>query len=850
MAAVNGLSGSAPLAPTIAAALTDIPMPQRETMDFRATSWNRGCQVLDRLLFTTAYAYTTTVNNGDIITSETIGNGETQTVYGGTVNLTTISNGGSQDINGGTVNLTTISSGGTQNVFGGTVSATTIENGGSLAMWSVSTVSSTTVKSGGILDIYGIGGGSAVGTILSEGYVLRADTNNTFDGIVYSNSTSTGNVTIAGGIATSVTVNSGGLLEVVSSGHQAVATTVNAGGAMNMYDGAATLTTIRGGTMTLLGGTANTTTVDSGGSMTVTTAEIYDSNGQLVGITSGTATLTTVNSGGLQTMSGGTATLTTVNSGGNQIVSGGTVTGTMINGGRQTVLGGAVTATTVGSGGAQLVYDAAASTTVNSGGLQYVYSGGTASDTTVSTGGLMNIEAGAQITGITTLNAGTAALIGNSGSYTIASLAANGGTVKLAYSNTVGRNLAINNLSGSANFVINTDLAAGESDQVNINGTTSSTANTLQVAYDPAYLTGQNAAGSATFATVSDDNTSFSAAATEYGAYRYTPTIISTTSGTTTTWTVTQLTVVAGVSETVHTASDVIAGNLVGWRTENNNLTKRMGELRAASGETGTWLRTYRGEQEISGAGGRTTKQQYNAIQGGYDRKINRDDGVVFTGYALGYLEGTDTYSRGSGDASSISAGAYRSWLGNKGQFLDVIVKVGKLKNSYTSYLNDGVNTKVNGNYENWGTSLSGEYGFRRQIKHNWYIEPQAEVSYSRIDDTSYTASDGTRINNDAVNSLVGRLGLAIGCDAGSARYYGKISLAREFSASPVVTAATSAASPVTLSQDLKENWLEFALGLTGTLDKQVDGYLEITRTNGAKARTPWQVNVGARWNF
>ena len=52
------------------------------------------------------------------------------------------------------------------------------------------------------------------------------------------------------------------------------------------------------------------------------------------------------------------------------------------------------------------------------------------------------------------------------------------------------------------------------------------------------------------------------------------------------------------------------------------------------------------------------------------------------------------------------------------------------------------------------------------------------------------------------------------------------------------------------MRQDLKENWLEFALGLTGKLGQHTDGYLELTRTTGDKAKTPWQVNVGARWSF
>jgi hypothetical protein len=108
----------------------------------------------------------------------------------------------------------------------------------------------------------------------------------------------------------------------------------------------------------------------------------------------------------------------------------------------------------------------------------------------VNSGGLMSIASGAIIGGTTTLSGGTIGLAGD-GAYTIPDLAATGGTVKLASGGSVGRSLTVDNLSGSANFVINTDLAAGTADQITVGSATGSTANTLAVNYDPAYATGQ-----------------------------------------------------------------------------------------------------------------------------------------------------------------------------------------------------------------------------------------------------------------------------------------------------------------------------------------------------------------------
>lgn len=894
VATVNSVNNFAPLSTPVAATLAEIPLPRRITLDEALqTSFSRSGQVLERLLFTTAYAaYTPIVENGASVSNETVDSPIQLVSSGGTAISTTVVSGGVQDVYSGGKTSGTMLAGGSQTVYGGDVIATTIASGGTQTVFLRQAVTATRVHSGGVLDMFGYEG-SATDTILEAGYVVRVDTNNTL-------TTADGSVSILGGIATSVTVNSGGSLEVLSGADQASFTTVNSGGGMYVDNGRAIFTTVNGGYQAAFGGIVSATTVRNGGFLEVNdsgtvSATTVGSDGRMEVyrrhqfVPGGTAVSTTVNSGGSMTVYDGVVISTTVNSGGSMIVSGGSVTATTLAGGNQEVYGsvsntsitsngiqniygggratdttifdaaqnvsgGATTSVTiVNSGGVQNVFGGgnAISTTVTNGGIQYVQSGGTVSDVNVNSGGFLNIADGAQISGTTRINGATVAISGStSGSYNIASLSATGATVRLANAdNMAGRSLTITNLSGSAKFIINTDLTNGTADNIIVGSATSSSVNMIQVAYDPIFLTGQSTTGSATFATLLEGSTGFTATETEYGAYRYMPTITSTTSGSTTTWMISKLASAVGASETIRTAADVTTGNLVAWRTENNNLTRRMGELRSAGGEAGMWLRTYRGAEEIND-GGRATEQQYTAIQGGYDRKVRCGEGGLYKGYALGYLEGDSTYNRGTGENSSLSAGAYASWLGNTGHFLDAIVKVGKLRNSYTSYLNDSANTKVDGNYKTWGNSLSVEYGYRRQMENNWYFEPQAELSYSRINGASHTASDGTRVRSDAVNSLVGRLGLAVGRHAGSSHYYGKISLAREFSADAEMTAASGAATPIVMEQGLKENWLEFALGLTTSLDKRIDGYLEFSRTTGDKIKTPWQVNAGARWNF
>ncbi len=520
------------------------------------------------------------------------------------------------------------------------------------------------------------------------------------------------------------------------------------------------------------------------------------------------------------------------------------------NGSQTVSAGGSATGTTVNSSGLQLVYSggSATSTTVNSGGLQHVSSGASVADTTANAGGVITLYPGAALSGTTRLNGATVIAANASGAYNIANMVVTGGgTVNLASGTTAANRLTIGQLSGAADFVINTDLARGQADRITITSAAAAE-HTVRVYYDPGYATGNIVSGAAEFATV-PGGTTFRPLSTEYGPYRYTPELSASSDGTS--WAVTRLVPNGGVSETMHTAAAFSTGSLMLWRGEINDLTRRMGELRNDAGKAGEWFRVYRGALEATGTDGRRTTAQYTAFQGGYDTaRRTRGEGTWHTGFSLGYLSGGLTAERGRGDYSSLSAGAYGSWLGDKGHFFDVIVKQARLRNSYSSYLNNGANTEVTGSYKTWGTSLSAEYGHRRQLAGGWYVEPQAEITFGRISGADYTTSDNTAVHNGGIGTTVGRLGVAYGRNTQKSTFYAKVSVAREFSAKSEVTMSQNGLPAVTREQNLRGTWLEYALGLTSNDGKRTSTYLEISKTSGSDVRTPWMVNVGIRVVF
>lgn len=100
-------------------------------------------------------------------------------------------------------------------------------------------------------------------------------------------------------------------------------------------------------------------------------------------------------------------------------------------------------------------------------------------------------------------------------------------------------------------------------------------------------------------------------------------------------------------TEFVNTSNQAVSSmtnlSLMTWRQENNDMNKRLGEVRASEGSQGIWARMARGQSKYGQQG---IKNQYNYYQLGYDSKIS-DDWIL--GGAFTYTDGDSSYTNGSG---------------------------------------------------------------------------------------------------------------------------------------------------------------------------------------------------------
>ena len=286
--------------------------------------------------------------------------------------------------------------------------------------------------------------------------------------------------------------------------------------------------------------------------------------------------------------------------------------------------------------------------------------------------------------------------------------------------------------------------------------------------------------------------------------------------------------------------SDMANISLMTWRQENNDMNKRLGELRDSKGEHGAWVRMARGESKY---GSQNVKNQYNYYQVGYDEKLSTNPNWT-VGVALTRTEGTSTFARGTGENKHTGFAVYGSYLNDNGSFVDLIAKYARMDNDYST-IGAGVG---DASYETNGYSLSAEYGKRFTNDNGFWIEPQVELTYGTVGSVDYLTSKGARVHQDSVDSLVGRLGFSLGKDIKQGNVYVRASYLYDFDGETKAT--MSGAGTASFEQDLGGGWWEVGVGTNLNLSDATHLYFDVEKTYGGNVATPWQWNAGVRWSF
>ena len=281
--------------------------------------------------------------------------------------------------------------------------------------------------------------------------------------------------------------------------------------------------------------------------------------------------------------------------------------------------------------------------------------------------------------------------------------------------------------------------------------------------------------------------------------------------------------------------SDINSVALMSWRAETNDMNKRLGELRNANGEHGVWVRMVRGESEYN-----SVNHQYNQYQLGYDEKLSVDPSWT-VGAAYTYTDAESSFSKGSGENTHKGVAIYGSKLNDDGSFVDLIAKYSRLEHDFDL-------GTAKGDYDTNGYSVSAEYGKRFQQGNGLWIEPQVELTYGQVDSATYMVG-GRTVNQDSMESLVGRVGFSLGKDISKGNVYVRASYLYDFEGETSAT-YTKGGSQGFFEQDLGGGWWEVGVGANINLSKATYIYADVEKTFGGEVDTNWQWNLGVRYSF
>ena len=298
-------------------------------------------------------------------------------------------------------------------------------------------------------------------------------------------------------------------------------------------------------------------------------------------------------------------------------------------------------------------------------------------------------------------------------------------------------------------------------------------------------------------------------------------------------------------------AKSAMTGAMLSWRAENDDLSKRLGELRLGGDTDGAWGRIYGGKQSYH-AQNADVETDVKAVQIGYDKALSSG---WHAGVALSYLEGDNRYpAAGTGTTKLVNVTGYATKADTDGSYLDLTLKGSRVKNNYTVY-NDMKHSLV-GEYDTNGVMAGVEYGKRIERANGVYVTPQAALTYGHLMKEDYDAVSSfaggkkLHVEQDGFDSLIGRIGVEVGQQTDRTNVFAKLSVLHEFMGK---TGATYSAvnEPTSRTEiDFGDTWLLVGVGGTHRLSDSTYIYGNLERSFGGDFKEDWRADLGLRWMF
>ena len=218
-------------------------------------------------------------------------------------------------------------------------------------------------------------------------------------------------------------------------------------------------------------------------------------------------------------------------------------------------------------------------------------------------------------------------------------------------------------------------------------------------------------------------------------------------------------------------------GQALAWAAELEDLRLRLGEVRYGA-QDGAWVKASFTKDRAYGSGRHGFKQETNALHVGFDRLVGTSESsswLLGASFRYGHSEqdGFAEANGGSGELEQYSVKAYTTWMHESGTYLDLVAQTGWYEQSLEGVANDG-KTSYSASYNTRGSGASIEVGRMFTLYQDpaaddrlwwshWFVEPQAQLSYFRVQGEDYTTSTGLKVSQESADFLTGRLGAVLG---------------------------------------------------------------------------------------
>lgn len=318
-------------------------------------------------------------------------------------------------------------------------------------------------------------------------------------------------------------------------------------------------------------------------------------------------------------------------------------------------------------------------------------------------------------------------------------------------------------------------------------------------------------------------------------------------------WVIQSISDIAHADKPTPLVDSIVSSRLAGhalWsgRLADDTLMERLGDIRLSGEESnGLWIRTKHSRAKLDDV--YSLKMNTHHYELGYDYSSASDNGRVFWGGSFNWDDGKADLRKGDSKVRSVGIGLYRSQTFDNGWYVDTIARIDRQRNKLKSTDADG--KAYDGSVNQWGFSLSGEVGRTFDIAKGMFVQPEAQLTFGRLNGKSFTTSNDVSVDSDAVKALISRIGVKAGMtfDSNKGNVYAKADLLREWMGKDVVSLATKDGS-LEVTEKNRKTWGRVGLGANYHFNKAFSAHGSFDYDIKSRWGDHASVNVGVRYSF